>query len=108
MGKISSFLERKRRNADRYAIWAMDRGVEYVSEPKDACSNFWLNALLLPDRKARDEVLEVTNNNGVMTRPLWTPLNLLPMYKTCLSMDLPVSVDIFNRLVCLPSSASKS
>ena len=108
MGRISSFLEQKRCNARRYALWAMNHGVESVSEPKDAFSNFWLNAVLLPDRKARDTVLEVTNNNGVMTRPLWTPLNFLPMYKTCLSMDLPVSVDIFNRLVCLPSSASKS
>ena len=103
--KIAVFLDRKRDNAKRYAAWASDWKVEIVSEPPESSSNFWLNAVLLPDRLARDKILAVTNQHRVMTRPLWTPLTNLPMYSSCFSSGHSISEDIFNRLVCLPSSA---
>ena len=105
MKKIKVFLKRKRDIAGRYSKWASDRGVEIISEPIGASSNFWLNAFLMPDRKSRDQVLSITNGQQVMTRPLWTPLTQLPMYKDCLSGGHPNAHDIFDRLVCLPSSA---
>ena len=103
--KIAVFLDRKRDNAKRYAAWASDWKVEIVSEPPESSSNFWLNAVLLPDRLARDKILAVTNQHRVMTRPLWTPLTNLPMYRSCFSSGHSISEEIFNRLVCLPSSA---
>ena len=105
MRKIEVFLRRKRQIADRYAAWASDRQIEMISQTSGASSNFWLNAVLLPDKAARDKVLSITNRQQVMTRPLWTPLNQLPMYRDCFSDGCPVSDEIFSRLVCLPSSA---
>jgi perosamine synthetase len=33
--------------------------------------------------KQRDEFLEFTNKNGVMTRPIWKLMNELEMFKDC-------------------------
>ena len=52
-------------------------------------SNYWLNTLLLNDKFSyqRDLLLELTNNQGIMTRPTWTLMHKLDIYKGCPKMD---------------------
>jgi perosamine synthetase len=79
----------------------------FFSEPPNTRSNYWLNAILLNDRVARDDFLDRTNSAGVMTRPMWTPMHTLPMYQSCQSIDLANAESIEERLVNIPSSATK-
>jgi perosamine synthetase len=58
----------------------------------------------LSDREERDAFLEYTNKNGVMTRPSWTLMNKLEMFKHCLTADLENAQFIEDRLVNIPSS----
>jgi len=51
--------------------------IKFIKEPQFAKSNYWLNAVMLENRRKRDEFLEVTNKNGVMTRPIWKLMNEL-------------------------------
>ena len=102
--QLDSFVESKRALADTYSRWLKDRDVHFFEEPIDARSNYWLNALLLEDRSQRDEFLHYTNDQGVMTRPMWTPMHTLPMYASCQRGSLMVSETIENRLVNIPSS----
>ena len=83
-----------------------EREAEYVTEPEGAKSNFWLNAILLNDRTQRDEFLKYTNDNGVMTRPMWTPMHTLSMYSHCAKGDLSNAEEIESRLVNIPSSVN--
>ena len=57
--------------------------MQFVSEPENSKSNYWLNAVLLKDRAERDEFLKFTNENGIMTRPVWELMNRLEMFKDC-------------------------
>ena len=104
--KLPEYVEKKRLRAARYKNWMATRDVEFVIEPDGACSNYWLNAILLDSREARDNFLQYTNENGVITRPMWTPMHTLPMYEGCLKGSVARSEDIEARLVCLPSSVS--
>lgn len=107
--QLPGFLERKRRLADKYrAAFAGVSGVTFFTEPEGARSNYWLNVLLLDEAFAsrRDELLETANAAGVMTRPAWTLMHRLEMYKQCPRMDLSNAEDIAGRLINIPSSAN--
>lgn len=106
MEVLPDFLARKRRLAESYAqaFDAVD-GVRFVTEPEGRRSNYWLNALLLDEDLAdlRDEVLEKTNEAGIMTRPAWTLMHRLAMYQDCPRGDLSVSESLERRLINIPS-----
>jgi perosamine synthetase len=108
MEQLPTFLEQKRRLAERYQqAFKGINGVHLFTEPAFARSNYWLNALLLDDDFSgkRDEVLEKTNENGIMTRPAWTLMNKLLMFKDCPAMDLSCAEKLARRLINLPSSS---
>lgn len=102
--QLPLFVERKRLLAQRYLDWGAGAGVEIVSEPSGACSNYWLNALLLDDVQQRDAFLAYSNAEGVMTRPLWDLMVDLPMYPGCQRDSLVQSRRLAARLVNVPSS----
>ena len=102
--QMPGFVQRKRQLAQRYQTWAGQHGLEICLEPNGARSNYWLNALLLNDAEQRDAFLQATNQQGVMTRPLWALMSGLNMYQHCQRDALQVSQQIADRLVNLPSS----
>jgi perosamine synthetase len=108
MEQLPKFLERKRRLAARYqSAFQGIGGVRFFTEPSFAKSNYWLNVLLLDESFAaeRDTVLEKTNDKGIMTRPAWTLMNQLPMFKDCPAMDLGCAGNLSKRLINIPSSS---
>jgi len=60
---------------------------------------------MLQDKKQRDEFLDFTNKNGVMTRPIWRLMNELEMFKDCQSAELKNAKYLEERVVNIPSSA---
>ena len=107
--QLPSFIEKKRILAERYKkAFANINGVSFFTEPEHAKSNYWLNVLLLDEQHAgqRDALLELTNRNGIQTRPVWTLMHRLPMFQQCPRMDLSTAENISRRLINIPSSAS--
>jgi len=76
----------------------------HITEPINSTSNYWLNAILLPNRKERDEFLKFTNDNGVMTRPIWQLMNTLEMFKDAQCGVLSNAEWLEDRVVNMPSS----
>ncbi len=108
MEQLDKFLTQKRALAQTYSEVFRDvAGVTFFQEPEFARSNYWLNAILLDEQfvSCRDDVLERTNEENLMTRPAWNLLNRLPMYRECPSMDLGTAESIESRLINIPSSA---
>jgi perosamine synthetase len=106
--QLDDFVERKRRLADRYRVAFSDvPGIRVFVEPEGARSNYWLNALLLDESEAeqRNELLEALNDAGVMSRPAWTLLHMLPMYRECPRGSLRAAENLSRRIVNVPSSA---
>lgn len=104
MEQLPEFLSEKRALAGEYRQLLANTEFQFVDEPDGCRSNFWLNAVLCPDQSSRDNLLEITNANNVMTRPVWQLMCDLPMYAHCTQGDLRVSRSIAERLVNLPSS----
>ena len=103
--QLGKYVEIKRQLAFKYQEWFSDiPGVEFLCEPTNAYSNYWLNSILLPNRSERDLFLESTNAAGIMTRPMWTPMHTLPMYENCQRTNLATAEEIEARLVNIPSS----
>lgn len=104
--RLPDFIEKKRNLAERYArAFAGIEGLRIFREPAFAHSNYWLNAMVLVGDAAaqRDEILEMTNEAGIHTRPIWSPMHKLPMYSGCPRMELPVTENMERRVICLPS-----
>lgn len=107
--QLPAFLAAKRALAECYGrAFAKISGIRFFSEPDNCRSNYWLNTLLLDEEYAgqRDLLLQATNDAGIMTRPVWTLMNRLPMFAACPQMDLTVSRSLEQRLINVPSSAA--
>lgn len=102
--KLSNFVNNKRALASKYEQLFMSSPYLFVKEPNECKSNYWLNAIICEDINERNEFLEFTNKQGVMTRPVWELMIDLPMYKNCISNSLENSRWFAQRLVNLPSS----
>ena len=104
MEKLEEIIDNKRELAYLYAKFFRQIGVQFFTEPPDCHSNYWLNALVLKDKAERDEFLIYTNDEGVMTRPVWCPMHKLPMFATCQTDCLANTQWLKDRVVNIPSS----
>jgi len=104
MEKLPAMLRIKADIATRYRAFAAEHGLDFVEPIAGTTANFWLNAIRLEDRGARDAFLEHTNARGVMTRPVWRLMSELDAFATCQSDGLENSRWLADRVVNLPSS----
>src|SRR5690606_4408347 len=102
--QIDLFLLEKRKLATNYYNYFAEQKIEFITEPKNAASNYWLNAIFLQDKNEKEDFLEYTNSKGVMTRPVWELMNRLPMFKRSQCGDIRNAEWIADRLVNIPSS----
>jgi len=100
---LSSFIEKKRRLANIYENFFGKLGIEFVTEPEQSRSNYWLNAIILKNKEDRDIFLKLSNENNIQARPAWTLMHKLPMYKGCFKINTPNAEYIEERLVNIPS-----
>ncbi|CAM3833925.1 LegC family aminotransferase [Pseudoalteromonas maricaloris] len=107
MEALPMFIENKRQLAQVYRDFFNDSDFTFVTEPEYAQSNYWLNAIICPNPQVREKMLKETNENGVMTRPIWQLMHRLPMYKDCLRGNLTYSEFIESHLINIPSSPIK-
>lgn len=106
--QLPGFIEKKRNLARHYEEVIQDiPGIRFFTEPDFARSNYWLNVLILDQANAgeRDNLLKLTNSSGIMTRPIWTLMHKLAMYKDCPRMDLTVAESLERRIINIPSSS---
>ena len=102
--RLESFIYAKRLLANRYAEHLKGSSLKFITEPEGCRSNYWLNAVICEDRNERNALLKATNEHQVMTRPIWTLMNRLPMYATSRKGELSNAEWLEARVVNLPSS----
>lgn len=101
--QLALFVENKRELALAYESFFKEFNIEFVNEPEGSQANYWLNALIFPNLFERNNFLEFTNANGVMTRPLWELMNRLIMFQNCETDGLENSKWLADRVVNIPS-----
>lgn len=100
---LPEFLEDKRAIAWEYKKFFDSAGLDFFTEREGTVSNYWLNAIVLKNRGEREIFLEETNSNGIMTRPIWTLMNRLEMYRDCYTDNIENAEWLEDRVVNIPS-----
>lgn len=102
---LNDFLEDKRNLAHKYAEFFKESGIKFRQETSDTKANYWLMCVELNNKSERDDFLKSTNEQGVMTRPIWNLMYRLPMYAHC-QRDAQTNAEFLEeRIVNIPSSA---
>lgn len=81
-------------------------GISLIQGHPNSKPNYWLICAKLENggENERNNLLKQLNDAGFMSRPLWTPLNELPMFADCPSDHLKNVRDLYKSVICLPSS----
>lgn len=104
MESLPVFVDNKRKTASEYRQFFAKTDIQFIDEPAETKSNFWLNAIKFENKIKRDEFLDYSNNNGVMTRPVWRLMTELPAFSNCFKMNLINAEHYVDTVVNLPSS----
>ena len=104
MEKIEDFLKIKYQLANKWDKFFTDRYVKFVKQLDGNKANYWLNTIVLDSKKERDQFLNITNDNSVMTRPIWRLMPKLSMFQDCQRDNLENSFWLEDRVVNIPSS----
>ena len=103
--KLEFYIQNKRKLSDLYfGFFKNNNEIKLIREVKQSKSNYWLNSIILKDKKQRDNFLKFTNENGIMTRPIWNLMNKLDMFKKANCSDLKTAEWLEERVVSITSS----
>ena len=81
-------------------------GLHFLQEPKACFSNRWLTTVLLPEQHHPENVRLALEEVNIEVRPLYKPLHLQPLFAQSPYYGDNLSVSLFDRGLCLPSSSS--
>ena len=104
MERLDEFLSIKKDIANEWAMFFDKAGISFFSAMEGTIANHWLNAIVFDSKANRDQFLRYTNDNDVMTRPIWTLMSKLPMFQHCENDGLNNSMWLEERVVNIPSS----
>ena len=68
-------------------------------------STRWLSVFVFPTETARDAAAARLNAADIENRPVWKPMHLQPVFRSCRRFGGAVAADLFRRGLCLPSGA---
>jgi perosamine synthetase len=101
---LDYFLHKKRKLTNMYEEFFKATDYDFVKEPAECKSNYWLNSIILKNKQQQNDFLNETNSQNVMTRPIWTLMNKLPMFEHAHCGELTNAEWLEERLVNIPSS----
>jgi len=102
--QLDGFLANKRVLAQQYISFFEAVGIRFRKELPNTKANYWLMCAELEDKAERDFFLKVTNDNKVMTRPIWQLMFRLPMFEHCQRDKQSNAIFLEERIVNIPSS----
>jgi perosamine synthetase len=104
MQKLPQFLNEKRALAQFYQTNLQKQpGMAVFEETLGQKSNYWLNALVFDKPQARDDFLKLSNEQGIQTRPFWTPMHQQAIYAHQMRTTMPNTEYFAQRVVNIPS-----
>ncbi len=104
--QLNSFLANKRTLANEYNVFFEKNGILFRTETPNTKANYWLMCVQLENKIDRDLFLKTTNENKVMTRPIWQLMFRLPMYNQCKKDEQKNALFLEDRIVNIPSSVN--
>ena len=109
MEKLEEYRSAKAKVYEQYQEFfnGADSQIDLMPIPESTSQwNYWLMSVMLENREQRDAFLKETNEQGVMSRPIWQLMYRLPMYAHCQRDSQHNAEFLEERIVNIPSSAS--
>jgi dTDP-4-amino-4,6-dideoxygalactose transaminase len=104
---LPTLLAKRREIAGRYDEALRGSTLAPACHAPWADPTFWLYTGRLQEGGVdRDDLIDALALRGIESRPIWTPLHLLPMFATAPRLGGRVAEELFARAVSLPSSSS--
>ena len=100
--RAGEFLSRKRELAKMYQQQLAGLPVEVHREAPNTTHSWWMISILTADPADRDPLRAYLREQGIETRPLFSPAHTMPMYEQSGS-NYPVAEDLSRRGINLPS-----
>lgn len=101
---LPSHLAAKKEVSKMWQTFFTKHGYKYITSIANTDSNNWLNAVQFETKKQRNEFLDFTNANGIMTRPVWELMSRLEIYKHCQKTNCKNAKLLADTVVNIPSS----
>ena len=101
--RIDYFIERKHEIGKIYREKLKNK-VTLHPEGTDYKGTYWLYSILMKDEKERDNLMNFLYKNGVDTRRFFYPVHAMPPYEKYSKENYPISINIAERGINLPSS----
>ena len=102
--KIQSFIKMKKKLHLYYSQVLKDTEFELLSPSKNLNSNYWLNTILVSNKKIKKKLILYSEQKNFNIRPLWKPIYLFDHFKKSPKMNLDETTYIYERAISLPSS----
>ena len=102
--QLSMFIDCKRSLAQEYNSFFKSKGINFRSELPNTKANYWLMCIELENKNERDTFLKETNENGVMSRPIWQLIFKSPLYSRFQKDSQLNARYLEDRIVNIPSS----
>ena len=103
--QLETFIQNKRKLAQDYNTYFESKGINFRNESPNTKANYWLMCLELENKKDRDDFLIKSNENKVMTRPIWQLIFKSPIYSFFQRDSQQNAIYLEERIVNIPSSA---
>jgi tetratricopeptide (TPR) repeat protein len=102
--QLDFFIENKRKLAQEYNILFKSKGINFRTELPQTKANYWLMCIELENKKDKEAFLKDTNENGVMTRPIWQLIFKSSLYSGFQKDEQINAKYLEDRIVNIPSS----
>jgi perosamine synthetase len=102
--QLKLFIQNKRNLASEYSNYFESVGVNFRTELPNTKANYWLMCIELENKKDRDSFLKETNENKVMTRPIWQLIFKSTLYSKFQRDAQANAIYLEDRIVNIPSS----
>ena len=111
MHVLEQRVQRKRELFAHYSELLSGLPVQFMPVPEETRCNSWLSVVLLDEDcgVTPDQVVEALAAENIECRRVWKPMHLQPVFRNYPFVSAgnePVSEDLFERGVCLPSGTN--
>ncbi|SDM56283.1 DegT/DnrJ/EryC1/StrS family aminotransferase [Sediminibacillus halophilus] len=83
-------------------------GVEFMPSNEWDEPNYWLSSIILTGKVRPIDIMDALEKENIESRPVWKPMHMQPFFKKYDFVGADVSVNLFEKGVCLPSDTKMS
>jgi dTDP-4-amino-4,6-dideoxygalactose transaminase len=111
LGQIKMLEENIKKRRENHLFYKdvfkeIKKAVLFDNTNEDFLSNYWLNTVLLENKKDRENLRIAFDVENIESRPLWKPMHLQPLFEKYPYYGNKIAEELFDRGLCLPSGSN--